>query len=80
MPVHSVEGLLAKAPVLRFPDWANLIWIECDASSVEIRAVISQLEIGDGEMIRGPISVASHALNRAERNYSVTDREKLALV
>ena len=31
-------------------------------------------------MIRQPISFASRALNRAERNYSVTDREGLALV
>ena len=75
-----LKGMLAKAPVLRFPDWANLFWIECDASSVGIGAVISQLEIGDGEMIRRPISFASRALNRAERNYSVTDREGLALV
>ena len=75
-----LKSMLAKAPVLRFPDWANLFWIECDASSVGIGAVISQLEIGDGEMIRRPISFASRALNRAERNYSVTDREGLALV
>ena len=43
-----LKGMLAKAPVLRFPDWANLFWIECDASSVGIGAVISQLEIEDG--------------------------------
>ena len=53
----KLKGMLAKAPVLRFPDWANLFWIECDASSVGIGAVISHLKIGDKKMICRPISL-----------------------
>ena len=45
----KLKSMLAKAPVLRFPDWKILFWIECDASSVGIGAVISQLETGDGK-------------------------------
>ena len=70
--------MLTEAPALSCPDWKSFL-DRVQASNVGIGAVISQLVVTDGEMIQRPISSASQALNKAKRNYSVTDREGLAL-
>ena len=41
--------MLTEAPVLAFPNWKNLFWIEYDASNVGIGAVFSKLDIANGE-------------------------------
>jgi len=50
--------------------------LSCDASNYAISAILSQLQNGKER----PISFASRMLNKAERNYSTTHRELLAVV
>ena len=71
--IHS----LTTAPVLRPPNW-NKSWIvDCDASGEAVGSVLSQ--IGDDEE-EHPVYYYSRLLNNAERNYSATDRECLAVI
>ena len=51
--------------------------METDASIQGIGAVLSQ-EQDDGKL--HPVAFASRAVNQAERNYSITDLETLAVV
>ena len=51
--------------------------METDASIQGIGAVLSQ-EQDDGKL--HPVAFASRAVNQAERNYSITDQETLAVV
>lgn len=72
------EALCAK-PVLAHPDFESQrpFILDCDASNVGIGAVLSQ-EQADG--VEKPIAYFSKALTKAERNYSVTRKELLAIV
>ena len=74
--LKQLKKSLTQAPVLRLPDFRKELVVSCDSSATAIGGVISQLEDGD-EL---PIAYASRTLSKAERNYSATDRELLALV
>ena len=67
---------LTQAPILIYPDFTKEFLIACDASNVGVGAVL--LQRGDKRLM--PISFASRVLNKAERNYSVTEKELLAVV
>jgi len=47
-----------------------------DALDLTIGAVLSQGPVGQGR----PIAYASRILNKAERNYNITEKELLAIV
>ncbi|XP_076285579.1 uncharacterized protein LOC143211634 [Lasioglossum baleicum] len=67
---------LCREPILQFPDFNKPFIITTDASEYAIGAVLSQGEIGSDL----PIAYASRSLNKAERNYSATEKECLAMV
>ena len=67
---------LTKAPVLARPDFSQEFTVQCDASSEAIDAVLSH-EFNDGEH---PIVYFHRVLTSAERNYSTTEKECLALI
>ena len=67
---------LVQAPILTYPDFDKQFSVACDASNVGVGAVL--LQKGDRRLM--PISFASRVLMPAERNYSVTERELLAVV
>src|SRR2546423_15042933 len=68
--------MLVQAPVLSYPDFTKLFTIYTDASGIELGVVLSQKQ----DRKERVISYASRSLNNAEKNYTVTDQECLAVV
>jgi RNase H-like domain found in reverse transcriptase/Integrase zinc binding domain/Chromo (CHRromatin Organisation MOdifier) domain len=68
----SVKQALCSAPTLAMPDTQKDFTVICDASDFGIGAVLMQ----DGH----PVAYSSKLLNAAQRNYTVSDRELLAVV
>ena len=73
---QSLKTALSTAPVLAFPNFKDDFYLCTDASNVGIGAVLMQKFSGKFRAI----AYASRLLNKPERNYSVTDREALAVV
>ena len=61
--------------MLAFPDFKIPFILTTDASTVGLSAVLSQVKEGTER----PISFASRQLNKAERAYSVSELETLAV-
>ena len=72
----GLKRALTEAPVLARPDFSNKFKIQADASDRAVGAVLLQTH-DDGEH---PIVYISKVLSPAERNYSTTDREFLAIM
>jgi hypothetical protein len=69
---ETLKSALCKEPVLRYPDFNETFTLTTDASNYGIGGVLSQ---------KGhPCSFVSFTLNEAERNYSATEKECLAIV
>jgi hypothetical protein len=73
----TLRQSLISAPVLRHPDPLRPFILSTDASDLAIGAVLEQ-EFADGQL--HPVYYASRHLTSAERNYSVHEREALAVV
>lgn len=73
---NALKEALATAPVLRQAEPGIPYTLRTDASSYAIGAALLQ---GEGSEER-PIEYASRLLTSAERNYTTTEREALALV
>ena len=67
---------LTSAPVLMHPDNSKPFIVECDASNFAVGAVLSQ---HDSENRLHPVAFYSRSLNNAEVNYSITEKELLAI-
>lgn len=67
---------ITTAPILQFPDFSKPFVLTTDASNYAISAILSQGEVGKDL----PISFASRTLNKAEGNYSTTEKECLAII
>ena len=65
-----------SAPILIFPDFSNDFILDTDASEYGLGAVRSQ-QVNGCEKV---VAYASRVLNKAERKYSVTRKELLAVV
>ncbi len=72
----NIKNALIAAPVLCSPDFSQTFTIQCDASDTGLGGVLTQ-ELDGGERV---IAYCSRTLSRAERNYTVTERELLALL
>nr|XP_049701809.1 uncharacterized protein LOC126055664 [Helicoverpa armigera] len=73
---EELKGKLISAPILIYPDFSKPFVLTCDASNYAISAILSQGEIGKDR----PIAYSSRTLNKAETNYSTTEKECLAIV
>eukprot|EP00833_Pecoramyces_ruminatium_P016170 jgi/Orpsp1_1/1190202/evm.model.d7180000077406.1 len=72
----KLKELLTSPPVLAFPDHDKQFYVECDASNYAIGGVLSQRG-EDGAL--HPIYYYSKSLSKAEVNYSITEKELLAI-
>ncbi|GFX01371.1 retrovirus-related Pol polyprotein from transposon 297 [Trichonephila clavipes] len=69
---NKVKRALTEVPVLQLPNFQEQFNLFTDASGVGIGAVLNQNH--------RPMAFASRILNKAGRNYTVTERECLAVI
>lgn len=67
---------LTTSPDLQYPDFTKPFVLTTDASGYAVGAVLSQGPIGNDL----PIAYASRTFNQAESNYSIVEKELLAIV
>lgn len=78
--IKSFEELkqrLVSSPILSSPNYERPFFVQCDASNVGIGAVLFQK---DDDSEEHPIEFFSKKLNTAQKNYSTTEKECLAVV
>ena len=63
--------------ILVFPDWKKEFHVHVDASCITLGAALTQTDEGE---LDHSIAFSSRKLSRAEKNYSTTKREGLAMV
>ncbi|GFW40522.1 retrovirus-related Pol polyprotein from transposon opus [Trichonephila clavipes] len=68
----KIKRALTDAPVLQLPNFTEQFNLFTDASGVGISAVLNQNQ--------RPIAFASRTLHKVERNYTVNERECLAVI
>lgn len=70
-----LKTLLTSSPILALPNFTLPFTVHCDASATGLGAVLTQV-VNNFERV---ICYASKSLNAAQRKYSATDRECLAI-
>ena len=73
---EDMRDALCHEPVLQCPRLDEPFILTTDASDYAIGAVLSQGKIGEDR----PVSYASRIMNSAEKNYTATEKECLAIV
>ncbi|XP_046612225.1 uncharacterized protein LOC124301349 [Neodiprion virginianus] len=73
---ETLRDSLCREPILQYPDFEKPFVLTTHASKYAIGAILSQDK--DGEDL--PIAYASRVLQKAEINYSVSEKEFLAVV
>ena len=73
---NHLKHALTSAPILATPEFGKPFTLTTDASRYALGAVLSQMKEGKERVIR----YASRTMNAAERRYSVTEQECLAIV
>jgi hypothetical protein len=75
-PFQNLKAKLTTQPIFQYPDFTKEFILTTDASNQGLGAVLLQGEIGKNL----PIAYASRNLNNAEKNYSASEKELLAIV
>jgi transposase InsO family protein len=74
---NTLRDKLLSPPVLALPRTTGKLWLDTDASDGQLGTCLLQ-EQPDGKTL--PLGYWSRTLNPAERNYSTTEKECLAIV
>jgi hypothetical protein len=74
---NKLKKCLVSAPVLRMPDFTKTFYIYTDASGLALGAILGQIDENGKEFV---IIFASRLLKGAELNYSVSEKEMLAVI
>ena len=74
---EDLRQSLCTPPILAYPDFKKPFVVETNASSVALGAVLSQK---DARGSLHPVQFASRTMNVTERNYSVSEKEALAVI
>lgn len=72
----KLKDALINTPVMACPDFTKPFVLHCDASSVGLGSVLSQVS----DDVEHPIAYFSKLFSKAERNYSTTERELLSVL
>ena len=75
---NYLKKRLTESPILVAPNWSIIFHVHTDASLTAVGALLAQPS--QEHSIDRPIYYASRLLTKAERNYSTTEREGLAIV
>ena len=73
---EEIRSRLVEAPIMAKPDWNEEFEIMCDANDYAMGAVLGQRT---DKMFKA-IYYASKTFNEAQKNYSTTEKEMLAIV
>jgi hypothetical protein len=73
---NTLKDLLTNEPLLQYPDFTKPFVLTTDTSNEALGSILSQGPIGRDL----PIAYASRTLINAEKNYSSTEKELLAIV
>lgn len=73
---NILKEKLTTAPVLLHPDVQKPFIVECDSSNFAIGSILSQKD-ENGKL--HPVAYYSRSLNNTELNYSITEKELLAI-
>ena len=73
---EEIKSILVEAPIMAKPDWNSEFEIMCDASDYAMGAVLGQ----KADKMFKAIYYASKTFNEAQKNYSTTKKEMLAMV
>ena len=73
---EELKAYLITTPIVRAPNWQLPFEVMCDASDMAIGAILGQREGGKPYVVY----YANKTLNEAQRNYTTTEKELLAVV
>lgn len=74
--MQELKDILCSSPILQYPDFSKPFVLTTDASNYAIGGILSQGPMGKDL----PIAYGSRVLNAAEQNYSVIEKEFLAIL
>ena len=73
---ERLKSLLTTAPIVRPPNWSLPFELMCDANDYAVGVVLSQREDGKPYVVY----YASKTLNNAQKNYTTTEKDLVAVV
>lgn len=73
---EELKNILTNDIILQYPDFTKDFILTTDASGTAIGSILSQ-KTANGDQ---PVAYASRTINKAELNYSTTEKELLAIV
>ena len=74
----EIKKFMSMSPVLKIADFNKPFVMFVDASDIAVGSVLMQKD--DNDNMYKPVCYFSKKLNKCQKNYSITDKEALALI